>query len=211
MFSAAFLRTLAASACVALTAPVSAQTVFSVFSTGPIVGLTGWNMSAYSISEQFSVARDVRLTGLLFGALVPSDAVLSSVSYSIGAAPFGAELEAGRTDDVMTTFHSVWGSSHSFYDVSLALPHTFLEVGTYYLTLNATSTSSAYAVFWDSIPNTLGRGVSFIRDTGTDIDRTTFTTFGTPGVPIDPVPEPGTYAPMLAGILGIGVMRLRRR
>lgn len=168
--------------------------------------VNAWTIDAgYEVSDSFTLAQASTLTGASFDGWNYRDETATSVDWTIlDASPeFGGTALYSGTGALTAT--STGDVGFGFYPIdtyAFALPSISLGAGTYWLKLaNAQGASITY---WDQSD---GASASFHSTEG-EIASHTFTVTGTSGA----IPEPATWALMLTGFLGAGVvLRDQRR
>jgi hypothetical protein len=186
-----------------------------LYSNGPINGtIGGFNIyGGQSVSDSFVLSSAAIVTGVDFGAWTDDAAagLVASVQWSIGTTPGGSIYSgtAATTDTLVThdlNFYTI--DSDSFF-----IPNVSLGAGTYYLTLQNTTTSDGTGVaYWD-----INNGPSAAYANGSTslvgyagIYTTWSESFDIQGATSGVTPEPGYLALLIAGIVGIIWLKRRR-
>lgn len=130
-------------------APAYAQ----AYSNGPISGnIGGWTIdNGQLVSDSFVVTTDTELASAEFATwLAPADTA-SAVEWSIGTAPYDANVSSGTATLTDTFLHntSIKGFNYSIHSASFALRATLTANTTYYLTLKNMVTQSGNPGYWD--------------------------------------------------------------
>jgi hypothetical protein len=177
------------------TAPYS-DTGFNSF-TGPFSTFTSGSVTFNQVgaSQLFFGDASTRLSG---GELTISDVEDLDVQLAASVYALGFDFVEPELDPLV--FASFFDST---FTVTLLSGST--NVGSF--TFNAPNDQAAFVGVWSSVSFT---GVR-IRETNGGIDNEFYGQFYTGNPPLQPVPEPETYAMLLAGLGLLGVVARRRR
>jgi hypothetical protein len=200
----------------------SAQAGSVLFTSGPANGeVTGWDITAYTAADSFSLAAGEIITGASFAVWVLNGDTVTSVNWAITSLPTGGTTYAsGNGTSVTQSFIStdLNYSSNSFgYDIdteSFAIPSlTLASSATYWLKLSGAADTASSFVFLDENDNpnvsawysnnggeTLTSGVDGCASV------TCAQTFSITGT----APEPASFPLLASGIAGIAILVRRR-
>jgi hypothetical protein len=196
--------------------PASAAGV--LYSNGPINGdLTAYFINAGStlaVADSFTLTSNSVLTGVDFGAWVPSGGTPASVQWGISNAPdYGSGLGGGTASTLTNTLfctNSLSCGENLGYDVytsSFALPSVALPAGTYYLTLQ---NGDPAGLGWDQ-----NNGPSVAYDSGLPGNLNGYFGAGTNSETFDitgtaATPEPGSMALVGSALIGAAALLWRK-
>lgn len=185
----------------ALTFSVTNAAAAVLYDNGPINGMqNGYNISIAGAvgSNSFIVSASATLETVDIGTWVLSRNIPLTVDWKIGTSYFDNSVASGTSNLTNTYFGAPLGT-FDVYSSTFSLPNIKLAPGVYYLTLlNATSLTGNAIVAWD-----VNSGPSSNRHSyGYNVGSNSFRLTGT-------VPEPGTYALWLVGVIVIGTVRRR--
>jgi hypothetical protein len=160
-----------------------------------------------TLSDSFSLLNQTILTKATLGLWSPSNTHPESLTWSIGASPFGSELGAGAA-----TLSSAPVAGYSQFDVYLATfdLNVTLAAGDYWLTLSDGASTGGAPLGWDI---NFGPSLAFYRNNGGsgDADSEYFKLEGSEvtGPGPAPVPEPASLAIFAAGLICVAAVRRR--
>ena len=176
-----------------------------LYDNGPINGtVEGWDINqGFSVSDSFTLSQASTITGVTFGGWTDAGQTITSVDFGIVAT---ANTYTFNGIASVTNGSAIPGAGYGAYTVrsdSFSTGSINLAAGTYYLVLgNAVASDGLYA-FWDqnSGPSTATQSGAGSRPSESFqiLDMTTA------------VPEPSTWAMIILGFAGVGVMGYRRR
>ena len=174
-----------------------------LYDNGPINGgIEAWPLTfGDAVSDSFTLTSAATVTGVDFGVWTFHSDTLSSVDWGITSTP------ADYVDDgtaAVTTGATHRDTSDTFYDISadsFSIGPVILAAGTYYLVLQNASASDGDPAFWDENG---GASTATANVAGT-IPSESFQILG------EAVPEPSSWALMIAGAFGAGAVLRRRR
>ncbi|HSZ51813.1 MAG TPA: PEP-CTERM sorting domain-containing protein [Caulobacteraceae bacterium] len=185
----------------ASTLAAGAASASVLYDNGPINGtINAWTVAeGFAVSDSFTLSSAATVTGVNFGVWeLPGDTT-STVDWAIATAP-AAYPDTG-TASVTNGPTTINGFGLAVGEDSFSITPTHLAAGTYYIVLQNASVTNGDPLFWDendgpSTASQLGTGV---------IGSESFQILGAS------VPEPSSWALMMAGVFGMGAVLRRRR
>lgn len=179
-------------------------------------------ISLFRSADDFSLASSASVTSIRFWMLATDQSfagLLSYAFYNNSAGALGSVVSSGSVSNVTPTFLShVPGFIYNTYQVDINLPSALnLAAGTYWLELHdgATLTTNNNAdVYWSISANMAGNArQSMVPTIPTDPTNNalSFSLYGTFNTASTTVPEPSTMALSFAGLVALGLVRLRKR
>jgi len=168
--------------------------------------VNAWTVGlGFEVSDSFDLAQASTLTGVSFdGWNVPGETATSVEWAILDASPefSGSTLFSGTGALAAAATGDSGFGIYTIDTYSFALPALHLDAGTYWLKL--ADAQGANITYWDESD---GASQSF-HNTNGEIGSHSFTVTGSTGA----IPEPATWALMLTGFLGAGVvLRDQRR
>ena len=194
------LRSMAAMAAAsALAAGAASASV--LYDNGPLDGVTvGWTINfGFAVSDSFTLKSAATVTGVTFGAwALPGDSI-SSIDWGITSTP--GDYADTATAAVTSGPTAPNGLGYDVGVDSFSVGAVSLAAGTYFLVLQNASATNRDVAYWDqnSGPSTATENMNG------SISSETFQILGSA------VPEPSSWALMIAGVCGVGGLLRRRR
>jgi hypothetical protein len=180
---------------VLLAAPASAALLFT---NGPINGtLNAYSISAFLVSDSFTLSQTSTVTSVDFGAWVASGGTATSVDWSITSTlgSSGTFYGSAAGAALSGVFQNTNTSGLDVYQETFSVASLSLGPGTYWLNLTNTLVTNGSQAFWDK---NNGSSSAWQSSVGT-IPSESFNINGTTSDA--GVPEPGTWALGGTGLL----------
>lgn len=195
-------KILGAAVFAAVAGAASAGDAAVLYSNGPYNGTFGAYTINSGLADSFTLTQASTVTGVDFVSWAHPGDTMTSVDWSI--TPTANSFPAGTTANV-TQSSICAGCAFGYYDINNEIFSTgsvSLAAGAYYLVLQNAVVGNGDQIFWD-----VNSGPSTAYQTyAGQIPSETFQILGTTSA----VPEPSTWAMMLAGFLGLGFAGYRR-
>ena len=218
-----------------VSAPASASVLYD---NGPVNGnVGGWLVGCgesmgshcdffYAIADTFTLASNSTVAGVALGLWARSGDAPLTVNWSIWngngpiESPAGTELDSG-TGNLTNVLDFINSDGYDIYTSSFSLPSIDLSAGTCWLQVTgATSALGDWSVYWDQNNGPSEALENFANVPPVDpCGRTlpaaptcseTFEILG-PNGPSNSVPEPATLTLFGIGLVGVGLMRRRKK
>lgn len=197
----------------------------TLYDNGPSTyDFSAWTVGfGLSVSNSFALGSGSIVKGFSFDTWIsPLDSSVIAVGWSISRTLFGTPIASGyNSPSQVTTLidENVFG--YKIDRNQLSINPTRLKAGQYWLTLTAADTSNgspAYPAYWDisNGPSQAWQSSNgYLSNTGCfnifGVDATCSSSFAIDGDINDAVPEPASWALMIAGFAMVGgAMRSRR-
>jgi hypothetical protein len=188
-----------------------------IYSNGGPNDINGWSISGIERADNFVLANDYTITGIRFwgSSFEQPSPYVGSIAWriydNVGGVP-GSVLVSGISSPVPID-QGLQPSQRYQYQFDFATSFG-LTAGTYWLGVhNGQYDETPNGVlYWRSSDNNATTRSMRLRSSGwvEEEDELAFEVYGEP-VGTSVVPEPSTYAMFAIGLVGIGVVRRRRR
>lgn len=198
----------------ALCATVSAEAA-TVFNNGGPTLVSGVNMNASAVAEDFTLAADTTLTGIRFWSLMATAADYSgTIGWRIlnnASGTPGSEVASGSVSPALTATGntSIFGAEEYVFNIALSQA---LLAGTYWLELSglALDPVDPSDMLWETTATGSGSQALYLDpfsgDWTSSLQDLAFELEGRLQDP-NPVPEPATLALALLGLAAAGSLR----
>lgn len=180
------------------------------------------SISSFRSADDFNLASASSISSIRFWMLATDQSfagILSYAFYNDAAGAIGAVVSTGSVSNIVPQYLShVPGFIYDTYLVDINLPSALnLAAGNYWLELHdgATLTTNNNAdVYWSIAAGVTGnarQSVAPTIPTNPTTNALAFSLYGEVGPPSTTVPEPSTVALSFAGLVALGLTRLRKR